>query len=260
MEGGIAMIDIHCHILPGIDDGAAAITDSIDMAHKAVSEGIHTIIATPHHKNSKYDNSKTSIIERVIELNGKLEDEKIPLTILPGQEVRIYGEVVQDWEKGEILPLNHSQYLFIELPSGHVPRYTEKLVFDLQLKGIIPIIVHPERNQEIIERPDVLYSLVKKGALTQVTASSISGYFGKKIRNFSLQLIEANLTHFIASDAHNINTRGFKMEETMDLLHAKYGVDFVYLFQENAELLVQNQNVYRDTPEPIKKKKFLGIF
>jgi protein-tyrosine phosphatase len=260
MEGGIAMIDIHCHILPGVDDGAAAISDSIDMAHKAVSEGIHTIIATPHHKNSKYDNTKDSIIKRVLELNEMLHDERIPLTILPGQEVRIYGEVVEDLEKGEILPLNHSQYLFIELPSGHVPRYTEKLVFDLQLKGIIPIIVHPERNQEIIEHPDVLYNLVKKGALTQVTASSISGYFGKKIKNFSFQLIEANLTHFIASDAHNIHNRGFKMAETLDLIDTKYGADFVYLFQENAELLVQNLNVYRDTPEPIKKKKFLGIF
>ncbi|WNF22669.1 CpsB/CapC family capsule biosynthesis tyrosine phosphatase [Mesobacillus jeotgali] len=254
------MIDIHCHILPGIDDGSSCINDSIEMARKAVNEGIHTIIATPHHKNSKYDNNRDSIIERVLDLNGKLQDERIPLAILPGQEVRIYGEIVEDLEKGEILPLNHSQYLFIELPSGHVPRYTEKLVFELQLKGIIPIIVHPERNQEIIERPDVFYNLVKKGALSQVTASSLSGYFGKRIKNFSFQLIEANLTHFIASDAHNIDTRGFKMQETMDLIHAKYGVDFVYLFQENAELLIHNQNVYRDTPEPIKKKKFLGIF
>lgn len=254
------MIDIHSHILPGIDDGAKHIGDSIDMAIAAVNEGIHTIIATPHHKNNKYNNYKTDILSKVNDLNVELEKANIPLKVLPGQEIRIYGEVVDDLEKDEILTLNETQYIFIELPSGHVPRYTEKLLFDLQLKGLVPIIVHPERNQEIIERHDVLYNLVIKGALTQVTASSLSGYFGKKIKNFSFQLIEANLTHFIASDAHNISSRGFKMAETMDLIESKYGKDYVYLFQENAELLVENSNVYREAPEPIKKKKFLGIF
>lgn len=254
------MIDIHSHILPGIDDGAKHIGDSMDMARQALKEGIHTIIATPHHKNSKYNNYKNDILLKVEDLNGELEKEGIPLKVLAGQEVRIFGEVIEGFDKGEILSLNETQYLFIELPSGHVPAYTEKLLFDLQLKGLVPIIVHPERNQEIIERPDVLLNLVKKGALTQVTASSLCGYFGKKIKNFSHQLIEANLTHFIASDAHNIDTRGFKMAEAMDMIDAKYGVDYVYLFQENAEFLVGNNNVYKETPEGIKKKKFLGLF
>ncbi|WP_102264484.1 tyrosine-protein phosphatase [Mesobacillus jeotgali] len=254
------MIDIHCHILPGIDDGAQSMEDTIKMARVAVGEGIHTIIATPHHKNSKYDNPKESIIPRVDEVNTVLKNEGVDLKVLPGQEVRLYGDVIEGIEKGEILSLNHTQYLFIEFPSNHVPRYAETLLFDLQLKEITPIIVHPERNQEIIERPEALYNLVKKGALTQVTASSISGHFGKKIRNFSYQLIEANLTHFIASDAHNVGSRGFKIAETMELIESKYGIDLVYYFQENAELLVQGNHVYQETPEPIKKKKFLGIF
>jgi protein-tyrosine phosphatase len=254
------MIDIHCHILPGIDDGAQSIEDTIKMARAAVDEGIHTIIATPHHKNSKYDNPKDLIIPRVEEVNQVLTSEGIDLKILPGQEVRLYGELIEGIENSEILSLNHTQYVFVEFPSNHVPRYAETLLFDLQLKEITPIIVHPERNQEIIERPEVLYNLVKKGALTQVTASSVSGHFGKKIKNFSFQLIEANLTHFIASDAHNVGSRGFKMAETMDIIQSKYGIDLVYFFQENAELLVQGNHVYQDTPEPIKKKKFLGIF
>ncbi|WLR55460.1 tyrosine protein phosphatase [Mesobacillus subterraneus] len=254
------MIDIHCHILPGIDDGSQSMEDTIKMARSAVDEGIHTIIATPHHKNSKYDNPKELIIPKVDKVNQVLASEGINLKILPGQEVRLYGELVEGIESNEILNLNHTQYLFIEFPSNHVPRYAETLLFDLQLKEITPIIVHPERNQEIIERPEVLYNLVKKGALTQVTASSVSGHFGKKIRNFSFQLIEANLTHFIASDAHNVGSRGFKMAEAMDIIQSKYGIDLVYFFQENAELLVQGNHVYQDTPEPIKKKKFLGIF
>ncbi|MBT2678812.1 tyrosine protein phosphatase [Bacillus sp. ISL-35] len=254
------MIDIHCHILPGIDDGARGLDDTLDMAREAVNEGIHTIIATPHHKNNKYDNPQGIILQKVEQVNKALSNEGIDLKILPGQEVRIYGEVIGDLDKEEILTLNHTQYLFVEFPSNHVPRYAETLLFDLQLKGIIPIIVHPERNQEIIERPEVLYNLVKKGALSQVTASSVSGHFGKKIRNFSFQLIEANLTHFIASDAHNVSSRGFKMAETMDVIESKYGIDLVYFFQDNAELLLQGNHVYQETPELIKKKKFLGIF
>jgi protein-tyrosine phosphatase len=254
------MIDIHCHILPSIDDGARDINDSILMAREAVKEGIHTIIATPHHMNGKYENQKRSIIEKVKELNRVFKDENIPLTILPGQETRIFGEILEETEFEYILPLNHTQYVFIELPSSHVPRYTEKLLFDIQVKGLIPIIVHPERNQEIMSNPDTLYNLVKKGSLTQVTASSVAGYFGKKIQKFSYQLIEANLTHFIASDAHNVNNRTFKLEEGLDVIESKFGVDMVYFYTENADLLIEGKNIMKEIPEKVKIKKFLGMF
>ncbi|UYG93826.1 tyrosine-protein phosphatase [Cytobacillus firmus] len=253
------MIDIHCHILPGIDDGAQTIEDSLDMAKEAVREGISSIIATPHH-NPSYRNTKDEIIEAVIELNNSLKEASIPLEILPGQEVRIYGEIVEGLNNGEILSLSHSQYMFIEFPSNHVPRYAEKLLFDIQLHGLIPIIVHPERNKQLMEQPDLLYQFVEKGSLTQVTASSLCGYFGKNIKKFSEQLIEFNLTHFIASDAHNLKNRTFKMAEALDLVVSKYGPDMVYLFKENAELLVENSNIMKELPERIKRKKFLGIF
>jgi protein-tyrosine phosphatase len=255
------LIDIHSHILPGIDDGAKTIEDSIDMARKAVSEGIHTIIATPHHMNGKYDNIKSDILPLVSELNETFAQEDILLNVLPGQECRIFGEILEDYKKGEILPLNKdSQYLFIEFPSSSVPRYAEHLLYDIQVEGLTPIIVHPERNAELMERPDKLYQLVKNGAITQLTASSVVGYFGKNIQKFSQQMIQANLTHFIASDAHNIHNRTFKMEEAMDYIEKKYGIDMVYYFTENAELLVDGKSIYKEIPELIKKKKFLGIF
>ncbi|MBT2730144.1 tyrosine protein phosphatase [Bacillus sp. ISL-75] len=254
------MIDLHCHILPGIDDGARDLSESIEMAKKAVEQGIHTIVATPHHLNNRYENPKQTIINRVKELNKILLDEKIDLNVLPGQETRIYGEMVDGYETGEILPIDNTQYVLVEFSSSHVPRYTEKLFYDLQTKGLIPVIVHPERNQEIIERPELLYQFVKKGALSQVTAASVCGDFGKKIKNFSLQLIEANLTHFIASDAHNTSNRTFKMREAFDNIQAKYGNDMVYLFQENAELVIEGSHVYKEVPERIKKKKFFKIF
>lgn len=253
------MIDIHCHILPGIDDGAKNVDDSLAMAKEAAKEGIRTIIATPH-LNHHYDNRKLSILAKVEELNQMLQTENINVNILPGQEPRISGELLADFDKGDIQPLNGSQYLFIEFPSSHVPRYTEKLLFDIQVKGLTPIIVHPERNSELIERPEVLYKLVEKGALTQVTASSLCGYFGKKIKNFSIQLIEANLTHFIASDAHNISNRSFKMAEAFQLLESKFSSHYVYLFKENAELLVNGKNIYKELPIQLKKKKKFLLF
>ncbi|MCM3569385.1 tyrosine-protein phosphatase [Neobacillus mesonae] len=253
------MIDIHCHILPGIDDGAQSMEDSITMAKQAAKEGIDIIIATPH-LNHQYNNRKQSILEKVDALNLVLEKEGVGVKIFPGQEPRIYGEIIEDYEKDEIQTLNCSRYVFIEFPSNHVPRYSEKLLFDIQVKGLTPVIVHPERNSELMEHPDVLYNLIEKGALTQVTASSLCGYFGKKIQTFSEQLIEANLTHFIASDAHNVVNRAFKMVEAMDLIESEYGMDYVYMFKENAELLVKNKNIMKEIPERIKKKKRFLFF
>ncbi|WP_411334081.1 tyrosine-protein phosphatase [Metabacillus indicus] len=254
------MIDIHSHILPGVDDGAATAEEAIQIAKAAVKEGITTIIATPHHQNGKYINGKQSILKNVELLNTLLRNETIPLTILPGQETRIHGDLMNELETDVILPLNHTNYIFIELPSGHVPRYTEQMLYDVQLKGLTPIIVHPERNAEFIENPDLLYKLVSKGTLTQITSSSITGHFGKNIKKFTLQLVEAQLAHFLASDVHSLKNRPFRLTDGYNVLNKEFGSQAEYLFKENAELLVQNLTAYRMDPMKIKKKKFLGIF
>ncbi|MEC2076060.1 tyrosine-protein phosphatase [Metabacillus fastidiosus] len=254
------MIDIHSHILPNVDDGPQNINDSITMAQMAVEEGITKIIATPHHQNGRYINKKEKILKEVEALNQLLERENIHLEVLPGQETRIYGEIMGDLEKGEILSLNQSNYLFIELPSGHVPRYTEQLLFDIQLKGLTPIIVHPERNAQIFEDPDLIYKLVEKGILTQVTAGSLTGQFGKEIQKFTCQLIEAGLTHFIASDSHNVTNRSFQFTAAMNILTKEFGNPVAIVFKENAELIVDGNNINREIPERIIKRKFFGVF
>lgn len=254
------MIDIHSHILPGADDGASAMEDAVNMARLALDEGITKIITTPHYQNGRYFNKKQDILKRVKELNNVLQSENISLEVLPGQETRIYGSLLDDFEKGDILTLNHTNYLFVELPSGHVPRYTGQLLFEMQLKGLTPIIVHPERNAEIIKNPEKLFNLVKKGALAQLTAGSLTGHFGKKVQKFPLQLIETNSIHFIASDVHNTSTRSFYMSESISNIHKEFGSEAVYYFKENAELLIQGQSIYKQEPSEIKCKKFLGIF
>lgn len=255
------MIDLHCHILPGIDDGAQTIESSVEMAKQAISQGINTIVATPHHQNGKYINEKADIEQYVQKLNEEFQQRNLTLTILPGQESRIFGEMVEEYHDNKLLTLNNShKYVFVEFPSSQVPRYTEKLLFNLQSEGLIPIIVHPERNSRLIEDPDLLYNLVNKGALTQVTASSLTGHFGKKIQKFSHQLIESNLTHIIASDAHNTSHRSFRMDMAFEIVEKEYGMDMVYLFNDNAHSIIKGQTCFIEPPEKVKRKRFLGIF
>ncbi|WP_088052507.1 tyrosine-protein phosphatase [Virgibacillus dakarensis] len=254
------MIDIHCHILPGIDDGARTTEDSLEMARAAVDQGIRTIIATPHHRNGKYNNVKKQILQDVTELKARLEVEKIPLTILPGQETRLNGDMVTSLQEDEVLPLNNTAYVFIEFPTAHVPRYAKQMLFDLQVAGYKPIIVHPERNREIAEHPSILYEFVRKGALTQVTAASVCGKFGKTVQKLTHNLMEANLTHFIASDAHNTTTRGFAMQEAFREVQTRHGNEAVFMFMENAQLLIDGNTVHRGEPQPVRTKKLFGLF
>jgi len=128
------------------------------------------------------------------------------------------------------------------------------------MNGLVPIIVHPERNQEIMQNPDLLYHFVNNGALTQITAGSLIGQFGKNIKKFTQQLLETNLTHFIASDAHNVTTRPFKMAEAFAFVEKTYGNDMVFYLKENAEMLANGKKIYKEIPNRVQRKKFLGIF
>lgn len=254
------MIDIHCHILPGIDDGAKTEADSLAMAHMAVEEGIETIVVTPHHKNGVYENAKANIITYTEILNELFQSEDIPLSLLPGQETRINGDMIEDIQNDDVLTLNHTKYVFVEFPSAHIPAYATQMLFDIQVAGYTPIIVHPERNRELLERPGKMYDFIRKGALSQVTTGSLIGKFGKSIEKFAHELIEFNLTHFIASDAHNTTSRAFWMQDALRAVDQSHGSDISYVLMENSQLLVDNMNVNKIEPSPIKKKKFFGLF
>ncbi|WP_406944938.1 tyrosine-protein phosphatase [Halobacillus sp. SY10] len=255
------MIDLHSHILPGVDDGAQTVEESIQMAEAAVKDGITKIVATPHHRNGAFDNFKNDILIQVTELNRTFRERGIELEVLPGQESRIHGEMIDGLDADEILPVNHeTTYVFVEFPSSSVPKYANQLLFDLQVAGYKPIIVHPERNKQIMENPDLLYSFVKKGAFVQVTAASVCGKFGKKIKKFSHQLIKANLAHLIASDAHNTTSRGFCMKDAYSEVRESFGLDMVYLMSENAENVIAGNILQAEPPEHIKKKGLFSLF
>ncbi|MEW9502287.1 tyrosine-protein phosphatase [Jeotgalibacillus marinus] len=249
------MIDIHCHILAGIDDGPQQQSDTLDMLEKAIEDGITDIIATPHHRNRKYINDKVDVLSYVGELNSIILERELPIKIHPGQEVRIYGEIVEDFQNDEILCLaGTTNYVLVELPSSQVPAYTERVVYEMLVDGLVPIIAHPERNSSIMENPDKLFRLINQGALSQVTAASVAGDFGKKVQKFSIELLEHQLSHFVASDAHDINHRGFAMKRALKVLNSTYNHDLQVI--ENAANLLNGKPLNLNPPIEIKPKGF----
>ena len=255
------MIDLHCHILPGIDDGAKDIEDSLAMARMAVAEGVTHILATPHYKNGRWTNEKDVINKQVEILQQELDSRAIPLTIFPGQEVRIVGELIEDISENKIQFIDEgSQFLLIEFPTATIPAFTDSLFFELQKTGITPIIVHPERNHAILTDPNELLSLIEKGALAQLTAGSYVGSFGKKIQKFSKQLIEADLVHFIASDAHNTTSRSFYMKEAYQQLEKEFSLKKAENFQQVTKDIINGELIIPNAPKKIKQPKFLGLF
>lgn len=256
------MIDLHCHILPGIDDGARNWDESVAMARLAVNEGITHILATPHHMNRSWINPKQVVIPLVNELQDRLDAEEIPLTIFPGQEVRLHGEIMRSINENEVCFIDEdNQYVLIEFPTPEVPAYAERLFYEMQTQQITPIIVHPERNHAILKDPNILYDFASRGVLAQLTAASYLGAFGKEIERVSHQMIEANLVHFLASDAHNMTNRKFHMQEAFEKLVKEFGENKAQQFDQTTRNLVNGDPVIGPDPKEIEdKKRFFGLF
>lgn len=256
------MIDLHSHILPGIDDGARDWDEALRMAREAVTNGVNKIIATPHHKNGVYINESVAVISLVNKLNQLLMEENIPLSVYPGSETQIYGDFIKELKEKQFLTLNNTKkYVLLELPFSDVPRYTEQLIFDIQMAGLIPIIAHPERNQEIRENPIKIYQLVTRGALTQITTSSLLGSFGKDIQKFAFEMVDNNLAHLIATDAHRpTGSRGFNLSDGYYQLNIFGGTALEQQFKTNAKNVFEGRDLYVDIPTKIvKKKRRFGI-
>jgi len=202
------MFDLHCHILPGIDDGSRSWDESVEMARIAAADGITDIVATPHITPGLYDNTTASISVLVEEFSNRLATAGIPIRLHVGADVRVDPNVVSGVEAATIPVLgNRIRYLVAELPSQMMPPNIRELVYALQLRQIIPIITHPERHASMQQDPGLLRQLVEAGALAQVTAGSLTGEFGPVARRTANKMLERNLIHLIATDAHGTQKR-----------------------------------------------------
>lgn len=247
------MIDLHSHILPGVDDGAQTLEDSLEMARKAISQGITHLMCTPHHNNGKYNNPADKIIQEVANLQGELDKRGLDLTLLEGQEVRLTEFLLTAIQRDEILFTDlDNTYLLIEFPTNEVPIYAEQVFYQLLNRGQVPVIVHPERNAVFREEPNRLVSFLEMGTLTQLTAPSIVGIFGSDIQQTARQMLEHNMLYMVASDAHNLRHRTFLMKEAYKEIEKIGGKEMVEAMQQMAKDLVNGDSVTRPKYQAIK--------
>lgn len=223
------LVDIHVHILPGIDDGPGSLEESIEMAKVAKERGVSAIIATPH-ANRTFSNGKTLIEKKTTDLNKALKEANIEIEVYPGVEYRVSPDILSELEDGSLQTLANSQYLLIELPFTEVPFYMEELVFQLKLKGLTPILAHPERTSAIQEQFERLERLVAQGCLIQVNAQSIGKRFGPE-RTTALKIIKSGMAFAIASDGHDAFKRppmfGNALNYTVQLLGEERALSLV---------------------------------
>jgi protein-tyrosine phosphatase len=199
------MIDIHSHILPGLDDGAEDLKTALEMARMAVDDRITKMIATPHLFRGGYPSGGIEGVRKAREeFIRTLEENSIPLEILPGAEVHVSHNLIDEIKNHRAsLVLNKSRYLFLEFPSEHVFSGVKDLIFELKTIGIVPIIAHPERNSVFRHNPNSLYGLLHMGALTQVNQGSFSGVYGSRAQEAVFRFLELGYVHFLATDCHN---------------------------------------------------------
>ncbi len=196
------MIDLHCHVLPGIDDGPATIEESVELARAAAEAGIVTIVATPH-VNSRTPNEAATIARLVGELNMRLAEEQVHVEIRPGAEIAISHVAEIDPQELERLGLGGGRWLLIEPPFSPVVFGLDGLILGLQRDGHSVVLAHPERCPALQRDRQMVRSLADAGVLMSITAGSLVGRFGGEVRRFALELARDGLIHNVTSDAHD---------------------------------------------------------
>ena len=218
------MVDIHCHCLPGIDDGPSTTDESLQLCRSLSENGIGRVIATPH-QLGRYDTSNTAIHIRHLtdDLNHRLKQSGIDLTVYPGADVRVDERIAALLETDQILTLaDGGRYLLLELPHT-VWIAPNRLLADLALRGITGILSHPERHQSIAHEPGLIEPWLDHGALLQITAASLCGDFGPEAMRLAWHFLENGQAAIVASDAHDTHRRPPRMHRAMQLIQARLG-------------------------------------
>ncbi len=255
------MYDIHCHILPDLDDGPKTLEDAVAMARIAAADGTHTIIATPHGEQVASKGGSEALRERVRSFAQTLQAEGIDLRINTGVEYFLDTMLLQEAKEGRAVTLNGSRYVLVELDFHQWAPYTEEAFFQLQMAGYIPVLAHPERQANIQQSPERLERLVEGGALSEVTAGSLLGDFGDRAQGSAEDLVRRGLVHFIASDGHSplLNKRPPVMADAKDALTELAGQRTAELLAVINPLAVVNGKpiTFPEAVRPAKARRFL---
>ena len=231
------MIDLHCHLLPGVDDGSRTMEDALELARAAVANGIHTSVLTPHIYPGVFDNQRSSLLPVFAEYRQALWEAGIPLDVRLGGEVHLHPDVFDMFARGE-LPmiggLNGKKMMLLEFPDGAIPHGSDVACRMFADQGVHWLIAHPERNKAVMRNPDIIKPFVDMGCMLQLTAASVVGAFGRSAGQTAHTLLTRGLAHVVASDAHNLAHRPPRMGEARRYLYQHFGMGIAYrLTEEN---------------------------
>ena len=255
------MIDLHCHVLPGLDDGARLLEETLDIARSAVKNNIDTIVATPHTLNGFFVNKWENVVSLTTTVQKAFDAEDIAITLYPAMEAQVCPELFDALEKGQAATINdNSRYMLLEFPPFSMPPGSMEFIFKLKLQGITPVIAHPERNLILQNDLKQLYDLVKMGALCQLTALSVTGYLGPSVQKSSEQMIKTGLAHVIATDAHSDDERISALASAVDMA-AEILQDYSRaekMVTTTPAAIIAGEDV--DVDEPVLDKKKWWVF
>ncbi len=255
------MIDLHSHIIPGVDDGAATVDDALEMARVARDDGITTVVATPHRNPWSYREDRVDAERRLEEVRLACRREGVELQLLLGGEAYISPDLVEQVESGLALTINGSRYLLIEWPYEHYPPYSERVLFELQVHGIVPIIAHAERYRIIRRDPFYLVTLIERGVLVQVTASGLLGEFGPEIQRTTEMLVAGRLAHVIASDSHGVDRRPPRLSAARDRAVTLVGEPAARaMVSDIPRRIIENEPIELPAPKPRKPQPFWAFW
>lgn len=248
------MIDIHSHILPDLDDGSESIEMSLNIARQYIENGINKVIATPHHISGADNASREEILIKIEELRKELFRAAIPLEVYPGNEVMASNSIPEDIIEKKICTLNNSKYVLIELPLNNMPLYMESLIYNILIKGYVPIIAHPERNVDITRDPNIMHRFIELGALAQLNILSLEGFYGSKVKYTAETLLREQIYDFVATDTHSDRHRSPNIKKPLKRLEALTNKSYYNkLISENGQRVLDNKDIIKK--EAYKKKK-----
>ncbi|KNY26605.1 tyrosine-protein phosphatase [Pseudobacteroides cellulosolvens] len=252
------MIDIHCHLLWGIDDGPKTLDESVQVCSMLKSRGVNRVIATPHYiVGSTYQTNAASVTHITQQLNEVLLQKVPEFEIMPGMEVFITPDIIDLIKSNEILTLNGTRYILIETSLNNISTYMEDIFYKLQLEGYIPIFAHPERNRKINMDFKLIERLISNGVLIQVNYDSLMGRYGKDVKKFTEILLKKGLVHFIATDTHCVSERFKGTGELSKILLELIGNENTEkIININPSRILENREVEKIIPA-IEKKFFL---
>ncbi|HEU0152044.1 MAG TPA: CpsB/CapC family capsule biosynthesis tyrosine phosphatase [Arenimonas sp.] len=237
------MIDLHCHLLPGIDDGPTTLDVSLAMARCAVDDGITFTACTPHIYPGLYENNRAGIEAAVDALRLALAEAGIPLQLGTGADTHLAPDLAGGIRSGRVPTINGSRYLLLEPPHHVAPPRFDESVFNLMAAGIVPVITHPERLSWIETHYTVFADLVRQGAWMQLTAGSLTGRFGRRPKYWAERMLDEGLVHILATDSHHIDKRPPLLAEGREAAAARVGAE-----EATHMVLTRPQGILDDLP------------